>query len=70
MSAIEWNDAINNGATIIDMRNHYESEIGKFKGAICPEVETFKEELPLVKDLSKGNFCDRSPSLLYRWNSL
>jgi len=54
MSAIEWNDAINNGATIIDMRNHYESEIGKFKGAICPEVETFKEELPLVKDLLKG----------------
>ena len=36
------------------MCNHYESEIGRFKGAICPEVETFKEELPVVKDLLKG----------------
>ena len=45
------------------MRNHYESEIGKFKGAICPDVETFKEELPLVKDLLKGK--EKEPILLY-----
>ena len=32
------------------MRNHYESEIGRFKGAICPDVETFKEELPKLKN--------------------
>jgi UPF0176 protein len=54
LSAQEWNEAIENGATVVDMRNHYESEIGKFKGAICPEVETFKEELPLVKEMLNG----------------
>ena len=25
---------------IIDMRNHYESEVGHFENAICPDVET------------------------------
>ncbi|MDG2138666.1 MAG: rhodanese-related sulfurtransferase [Flavobacteriales bacterium] len=54
LGAREWNEAIENGATVVDMRNHYESEIGKFKGAICPEVETFKEELPLVKEMLNG----------------
>ena len=54
LSAKEWNNAINDGATIVDMRNHYESEIGKFKGAICPDAETFEEELPIVKDLLQG----------------
>ena len=36
------------------MRNHYESEIGRFENAICPQSETFKEELPEVKKLLKG----------------
>jgi len=59
MTAKEWNEAINNGATVIDMRNHYESEIGKFKGAVCPQVETFKEELPVVKDVLKGKESEK-----------
>jgi len=54
LTAKQWNNAIDNGATVVDMRNHYESEIGKFKGAICPDVETFKEELPKVKELLQG----------------
>jgi UPF0176 protein len=33
---------------LIDMRNHYESEVGHFKGAWCPDVDTFREQLPLV----------------------
>ena len=49
LDAEQWNKAINDGAVVVDMRNHYESEIGRFKGAICPDVETFKEELPYVK---------------------
>jgi len=36
---------------IVDMRNHYESEVGHFENAICPDVETFKESLPIVEDL-------------------
>ena len=58
LTAKEWNQEIENGALIVDMRNHYESEIGKFKGAICPEVETFKEQLPIVKDLLNGKEDD------------
>ena len=54
MDAKAWNEALEKGATVVDMRNHYESEIGKFKGAICPDVETFQEELPEVKDMLKG----------------
>jgi len=36
---------------IIDMRNHYESEIGHFENAICPDVETFKDSLPIVEEI-------------------
>ena len=59
LTAKQWNKAIDDGAIVVDMRNHYESEIGRFKGAICPEVETFKEELPVVKDLLRGKESDQ-----------
>lgn len=36
---------------IIDMRNHYETEIGHFEGAITPDVETFRESLPIIKEM-------------------
>ena len=58
LNANQWNKAMENGATVVDVRNHYESEIGKFKGAICPDVETFKEELPAVKNMLKGKELD------------
>lgn len=54
LSAAEWNEAMENPETIVvDMRNHYETEVGRFEGAICPDVDTFREELPLVVDLLK-----------------
>jgi UPF0176 protein len=54
LDAEQWNKAIEEGAIVVDMRNHYESEIGRFENAICPQSETFKDELPEVKDLLKG----------------
>ena len=63
LDAASWNQSIDNGATVIDMRNHYESEIGRFKGAICPQTETFKEELPKVKELLSGK--ENKKILLY-----
>ena len=63
LTAKQWNNSMGNGATVVDMRNHYESEIGKFKGAICPDVETFKEELPMVKEMLKGK--ENEQVLLY-----
>lgn len=54
LSAREFNEAMEApGTIVVDMRNHYESEIGHFENAICPDVDTFREELPLVLDLLK-----------------
>jgi UPF0176 protein len=38
---------------VVDMRNHYESEVGRFEGAICPDVDSFREELPWVAEQLK-----------------
>ncbi len=54
LDAEQWNQAIEEGAIVVDMRNHYESEIGHFENALCPQSETFKDELPEVKDLLEG----------------
>tara|TARA_B100000902_G_scaffold396034_1_gene456027 strand:- start:817 stop:1878 length:1062 start_codon:yes stop_codon:yes gene_type:complete len=54
LSAKDWNECINNGATVVDVRNHYESRIGYFVGAIKPDVDTFREELPLIKEKLKN----------------
>jgi len=54
VSAQEFNQLAEDPNTVIvDMRNHYESEVGHFKGAILPDVDTFREELQVVEDLMK-----------------
>lgn len=52
LKAEEFNELIENeDAILIDMRNHYEHEIGHFKGAILPDVDTFRDSLPeIVED--------------------
>lgn len=55
LNAQEFNTAIEDENTIvIDMRNHYESEVGRFDRAFCPDADTFREELPQVIDHLKG----------------
>jgi UPF0176 protein len=52
LNAEAFNDLADKPETIlVDMRNHYESEVGHFEGAILPEVETFRESLPIVVDM-------------------
>ena len=54
LNAREFHHLVESGEHIVvDMRNHYESEIGHFKGAICPEADTFREELSMVTELLK-----------------
>lgn len=36
---------------LVDMRNHYESEVGHFEKAILPDVASFREQLPLVANM-------------------
>jgi len=54
LKANEFNEILENPNTIVvDFRNHYESEIGHFKGAITPDVETFRESLPIINEQLK-----------------
>lgn len=52
--AEQFNELIEDPDTIlVDMRNHYESEIGHFKNAITPDVDTFRDSLDIIeKDLA------------------
>ena len=50
-------------SVVVDMRNHYESEVGYFEGAIRPQVDTFRESLPIVEDLLAAH--REAPVLLY-----
>ena len=34
---------------LVDMRNHFESEIGHFRGALTPDVDTFRESLDRIE---------------------
>lgn len=54
LSAEEMNEAIEQGAIVIDMRNHYESEVGHFDGAITPDADTFRQELKMVEEMLEG----------------
>lgn len=50
-SAEEVNQMIDKGATVIDMRNFYEAEIGHFENAKIMPVDTFREQLAKVEDM-------------------
>ena len=51
VSAQEFNQLLEDENTIcLDMRNHYESEIGHFKNAVTPDVDTFRQSLPLIEE--------------------
>lgn len=52
LTPLEFHEALSDPeALIIDFRNNYESEVGHFENAICPDVGTFREELPLVEKM-------------------
>ena len=38
---------------LLDARNNYESKIGKFKGAITPDINTFREFPTVLRELDK-----------------
>lgn len=51
LKASEFNQLLEDPNTIVvDFRNHYESEVGHFKGAITPDVDTFRESLPIIEE--------------------
>ena len=61
LDAKRLNEMLNDKDTIcIDMRNHYESEIGFFKGAVKPNVDTFRESLKIIDEELNKNGKDRN----------
>ena len=44
----------------VDMRNHYESEIGHFKTAITPDVDTFRDSLDIIEAQLKDHKEDKN----------
>ncbi|MEC5172473.1 rhodanese-related sulfurtransferase [Chryseobacterium nepalense] len=51
LKAKEFNELLEDPNTIVvDFRNHYESEVGHFEGAITPDVENFRESLPIINE--------------------
>ena len=61
LNANEFNEMLANPDTIcVDMRNHYESEIGYFEGAITPDVDTFRDSLDIIEEDLKDNKEDKN----------
>ena len=64
LDASGFNAMMENPQTVVvDMRNHYESEVGRFENAYCPDADTFREELPEVVEHLKGK--EDQPVLMY-----
>jgi UPF0176 protein len=61
VAAETFNELIEDEKTVlVDMRNHYESEIGHFKNAITPDVDTFRESLDIIEDDLKEHKEDKN----------
>lgn len=55
VNARQANELINNPDTVfVDMRNHYEYEVGHFENAIEVPSDTFRDQLPMAVDMLKG----------------
>ena len=51
LNASQFNEIIEDPDTVlVDMRNHYESEIGHFKNAVTPDVDTFRDSLDIIEE--------------------
>lgn len=55
LTALEFHNLVgSHDVVVVDMRNSYESEVGRFEGAITPDAVTFREELELVTNILDG----------------
>jgi len=61
LKALEFNKLLKDPNTIcVDMRNHYESEIGHFEGAVTPDVDTFRDSLDIIEEDLKNHKEDKN----------
>ena len=61
VDAERFNAMIDDPNTVlVDMRNHYESEIGHFKNAVTPDVDTFRDSLSIIEEDLKMHKDDKN----------
>ncbi|MFC2108966.1 rhodanese-related sulfurtransferase [Bacteroidota bacterium] len=61
LKAADFNKMLEDPNTVcVDMRNHYESEIGHFDGAVTPDVDTFRDSLDLIEEDLKDHKEDKN----------
>jgi UPF0176 protein len=64
LKVAEYNElAKREDVIIVDMRNHYEYEVGHFKNAIEVPSDTFREQLPMAADMLKDK--KDAPIIMY-----
>ncbi|KAI7900851.1 uncharacterized protein BX663DRAFT_488156 [Cokeromyces recurvatus] len=61
LSPAEWHEKLTNyekehnkKPVLIDMRNHYESDIGFFENAICPDAGTFRDSIKAMNEICEN----------------
>jgi UPF0176 protein len=61
LSPAEWHEKLSTyeqkhgkKPILIDMRNHYESKIGYFDGAICPDADTYKDSIDAMNEICEN----------------
>ena len=60
VDAKAFNELIEDPDTVlVDMRNHYESEIGHFNNAVTPDVDTFRDSLDIIEEDLKNHKEDK-----------
>jgi UPF0176 protein len=56
VNANQFNEMVKDTNTlVIDMRNHYEYEVGRFKNAIEIPSDTFREQLPMAAEMFEAD---------------
>ena len=61
LNAKDFNEMLADPNTVcVDMRNHYESEIGHFQGAVTPDVDTFRDSLDIIEEDLKDHKEDKN----------
>jgi len=52
LDAVSYNEKLAEpGTIVVDLRNHYEHEVGHFDGAVLPDVDNYKESIPLIVNM-------------------
>ena len=73
VSPAQWKELLQREEkpVLLDVRNDYEWEVGRFDGAVCPPCETFREFRAYAEELNAGRSKDNpSHDVLHRRHSV